>query len=67
VFEDFYAAHRPRKVETMAAWALALSWKQLQADQQDARLMTVYANLRRAAVTTRARMLILSGLAGGQA
>lgn len=67
MFEHFYAAHRPRKAETMAAWALALSWKQLQADQRDARLMTVYTNLRRAAVTTRARMLILSGLAGGQA
>lgn len=67
MFETFYAQHRvSRPACTMPAWAYALSWKQHQADQQDARLMAVYANLRRVC-TPRARMMILSGLAGGRA
>lgn len=68
MFETFYARHRvSRPACTMHAWSYAMSWRQLQADQQDARLMAVFANLRRAAITVRARHMILSGLAGGRA
>lgn len=66
MFETFYAKHQPRRVCTMSAWSYALSWKQQQSDQQDARLMVTFLHMRRA-VNTRARMMILSGLAGGRA
>ena len=67
MFETFYATHRPRPLVTMRAWAYCMSWKQKHADQVDAELMRVYTNLRRAAVTTRARHAILAGIAGGRA
>ena len=51
-----------RKPQTMPGHAYALSWKQLKADQRDADLFRVYTALR-SAVNTRARMMILSGLA----
>ena len=67
MFETFYATHRVTRAPcTMSAWSYALSWRQQRADQQDARLMTTYMHMRRA-VSTKARMMILSGLAGGRA
>lgn len=47
----------------MPAHAYMLSWKQLEHDRKDAELFRVYTALRHA-VNTRARMMLLSGLAG---
>ena len=67
MFETFYAKHRVSRAQcTMPSWAYCLSWKQQQQDQQDARLMATYMHMRRV-VNVRARMMILSGLAGGRA
>ena len=49
----------------MPARALMLSWKQQQQDRKDAELMRVYTGLRDV-VNARARMMLLSGLAGFQ-
>lgn len=48
----------------MPGYALALAWKQQEADRQAAKAMRSYLGLA-AAVNRRARMLILSGLAAG--
>ena len=54
-----------RKPQTMPGHAYALSWKQSRADRRDADAMLAYTRMR-AVVTVRARMMILSGLAGFQ-
>jgi len=48
----------------MPGHAYALAWKQFEADKRDADLFRVYAATRQAGINTRARMMLLSGLAG---
>ena len=52
-----------RQACTMPMHAYILSWKQFEADKKDAELFRVYTALR-SAVNPRARMMVLSGLAG---
>ena len=55
---------KPRPAAAMLGHALALSFRHSRSDTRDALRMRTFLGLR-AAVTARARMMILSGLAGG--
>lgn len=54
-----------RPAAAMGGHAYMLSWRHHRSDENDAHRMAVFMRLREA-VNSRARMLILSGLAGGQ-
>jgi hypothetical protein len=62
--KQYTSSTRPRPAAAMPGHALALAFKHTRSDTRDARRMVCFLGLRRA-VTTRARMMILSGLAGG--
>ena len=48
----------------MPGHAYMLSWKQFEADRKDAELFEVFTATKQAGLTTHARMMLLSGLAG---
>lgn len=54
----------PRPAAAMQGHALALSFRQAKADRSDAERMAVFIRLREH-VNARARIMLLSGLAGG--
>lgn len=54
-----------RPAAAMPGRALMLSWRHRHADQRDADLFRIYTRMR-PAVNVRARMMLLSGLAGFQ-
>lgn len=57
-------AYKRRPAAAMGGWALALAWKQREADRASAHTMHVFMRLRDQ-VTPEARMRLLAGLARG--